>query len=361
MSILKQVAVIALIGCAGYFGYVYAWPLVRPADSRQVAEGRGADRLVARVVVQALELRPRRTRIEAVGTAEAIRSATLYPATAGEVAEVRILPNRKVEKGQLLLKLDSESEELAVELARVRVQDSRQLLERYERTAGTGAVPESTVDVARTALAEARIELRQAEVALEDRAILAPFEGYVGMTDAEVGDRVGPEDAITTLDDRGTLLVSFEIPELFLDRIEIGQPIGVATWGARDRQIEGQIVDLGSRIDQVTRSFVARAHVPNDDDRLRPGMSFAVVLDLYGRDYPLVPEVAVQWGGAGAYMWVVRDGRAKRVPVRIIQRQEGTVLVDAPIKAGETIVVEGIQRMRDGLEVGLIDTSASGP
>lgn len=354
MNLFKQFAALAVVAAAGYLGYLYAWPLVDVADSRQ-AGGRPTAAPVVRVLVEPAELRPERVRIEAVGTAEAIRSANLHPATAGEVVALAIAPNRKVAEGDLLLELDRRSEELAVELAEVRVKDTRQLLQRYERTAGTGAVPESTIDEARTALEEARIELRQAEVALADRSVLAPFAGHVGMTEVEVGDRIDQDDLIATLDDRSSLLVSFEIPEIFLERVRVGQPIQVATWMARERTIAGEIVDLGSRIDPQTRSFKARALVPNPDDRLRPGMSFAVTVDLEGPRYPLVPEVAVQWGGDGAFLWVVREGAAQRVPVRIVQRQEGTVLVDAPVEAGARVVVEGIQRMRDGLAVTLAE------
>jgi membrane fusion protein (multidrug efflux system) len=202
--------------------------------------------------------------------------------------------------------------------------------------------------------------LRQAEVALTDRMVIAPFAGNVGITDVEVGDRIGPEVPIVTLDDRSALLVSFAIPEIFLERVAIGQPVSVTAWGARDGAYSGQIVELGSRIDPVSRSFTARARVPNEGDRLRPGMSFAVLFDLLGDPYPLVPEVAVQWGGDGAYLWVIRDGKAERETARVVQRQEGTVLVDAAVAAGEPVVVEGIQRMRPGLEVQIDDSPGAG-
>ena len=86
-------------------------------------------------------------------------------------------------------------------------------------------------------------------------------------------------------------------------------------------------------------------------------MSFAVTLDLHGSHYPLVPEIAVRYGTDGAFVWVVREGAAARVPVRIVQRQEATVLVDAALEDGEPVVVEGIQRLRPGLAV---DVAAPG-
>ncbi|MBT5413858.1 MAG: efflux RND transporter periplasmic adaptor subunit [Rhodospirillaceae bacterium] len=347
---MKQLLIVAALCALGYLAYAYGWPLVYSADSRQAAE-QDAAKPPVQVLVHQVELRPERTRIEAVGTGEATLSATLFPATAGEVVGIGIAPNRKVAEGDLLLELNRRAEELAVDLAKVQLRRARQLLQRYESTGNSGVVPASTIDDARSAVEEARIALRQAEVDLTDRMVIAPFAGHVGMTEVEIGDRIGPDTAITTLDDRSTLLVSFAIPEIFLERVATGQSVSVSTWAARDRPYPGQIVELGSRIDPVSRSFMARARVPNQDDRLRPGMSFAIAFELLGNSYPLVPEAAVQWGGDGAYLWVLRDGKAERETVRIVQRQEGTVLVDAAVAAGEAVVVEGIQRMRPGLAV----------
>jgi len=92
-------------------------------------------------------------------------------------------------------------------------------------------------------------------------------------------------------------------------------------------------------------------------------MSFSVRLDLLGETYALVPEVAVQWGAEGPYLWVVRGGKAHREPVRIVQRQAGVTLVDGAIEDGQPVVVEGVQRMREGLEVSYAPATpaAAGP
>ena len=125
-------------------------------------------------------MRAERTRIKAVGTAMANRSVTLHPAAAGEVAAIHFSPDQKVSKGSVLLELDSRREKLAVDLARVRVRNARQALSRYERTVDSGAVAGSTVSDARDALEEAEIALRQTELALHDRRVLAPFDGFTG-------------------------------------------------------------------------------------------------------------------------------------------------------------------------------------
>jgi RND family efflux transporter MFP subunit len=303
------------------------------------------------VLVEPLQYHSIQTRVEAVGTSRAIRSIELHPATSGEVVAVKFEPGQRVSAGDVLVELDSRQEKLAVALAEVRLQDAERLFDRYQRTGSSGAILPTDIDTARTAVESARIELDQARVALEDRTIEAQFDGHVGITEVDPGDRINPDTLITTLDDRSALLVTFEVPEARVSDIRVDDQVAVATWNSREPTAYGRVVDIGSRIDPVTRTFVARAQVANETDALRPGMSFRVSLEVEGTAYPMVAETGVQWGADGAYIWSVVDGRAQRIPVQIMQRQQGRVLVDGDIERGALIVVEGIQRMREGIDV----------
>lgn len=319
-------------------------------------ESRGAP-----VVLQDVQFAVERTRLEAVGTSRAARSATIYPAASGEVVAVHFRTGQKVAAGDVLVELDARDERLAVELARLRLVDAERLLDRYGRTESSGAVTESTMDAARTAVTAARLELDRAEIALADRTIKAPFAGFVGITDVDAGDRIGPSTVITTLDERSVLLVSFDVPELMIDQLEQGQHIELATWNRQEITADGEIVEIDSRIDPVGRTFVARAHVDNRQDRLRPGMSFRVALEILGATWPLVPEIALQWGSDGAYVWAVDSGHAQRVAATVVQRSAGNVLIDAALSRDAQIVVEGVHRMREGLSVSGLDRVAPAP
>lgn len=314
-----------------------------------------------RVIVEPLEFNTERTRVEAVGTSRAVKSIAIHPAVSGEVVAVNFEPGQKVEKEDVLIELDQRDEALAVDLAQVQLGDAERLYERYQRTGDSGAVTPTALDAARSAVQAARIELDRARVALDYRTIEAPFSGYVGITDIDPGDRVNPDTMITTLDDRSALLVSFEVPETLIGRLTTQDDVEIATWNSREPTAFGEIVDIGSRIDPLTRTFVARALVNNQDDDLRPGMSFRVTMDLAGIPYPLIPETGLQWGAEGAYIWSVVDRRAHRVPVAIVQRQEGHVLVESDaLDEGDLIVVEGIQRVREGMEVTYDQPSLAG-
>lgn len=288
------------------------------------------------------------------GSGTARQSVVLYPAVPGEVAEVGFRPGQSVRAGQVLLRLEDRAQRLAADLASARVDAARALTLRHEGTRGTGAVPESVVDEARAALRTAEIELAQAREAVADRVVRAPFGGVVGLAAVERGDRVTTETALTTLDDRRVLFIDFEIPEPHLARVKIGQAVTATNPAYPGRAFQGQVAEIDSRVDPVSRNVRMRAAVPNTDDVLRPGMSFQVQLDLTGAARVSVLELALQWDRDGPFVWVVRDARSVRVPARPLRRTEGRVLVDGELRAGETVVVEGVQRLREGLAVRVI-------
>lgn len=304
-----------------------------------------------RVIVAPIAYESEQTRVEAVGTSRAIRSVELHPESSGEVVAVNFQPGERVSSGDVLVELDARDAILAVELAEVRLKDAERLFERYRKTGSSGAVLPTTIDAAETQAEAARIELDKARIALDHRTIEAAFDGHVGITEIDAGDRVDPTTMITTLDDRSALLVSFPVPEALVGELSVGDSVSLGTWADRKNRLRGEIVDIGSRIDPATRTFVARARVSNDDDQLRPGMSFRVRIEINGNEYPVIAETAVQWGAEGAYVWSIVDGVARRVPVNIVQRNQGRVLVDADLDRGVLIVVEGIQRMREGIAV----------
>lgn len=329
-------------------GLVAAASLASACSEAPQGERPYAARIVP-VIAEPLRFEHAGTVVEAVGTSRALLSTEVHPAASGEVVAVNFEPGQFVRAGDVLVELDSREQKLAEELARLRLEDAQRLYDRYSRSAASGAVLPTAVDAARTAMETARVELEQARVALTDRKIVAVFDGYVGATEVDPGDRVGPDTMITTLDDRSALLVSFEIPEAYVGELHAGDQVALETWSAAMPNIDGEIVDISSRIDPRNRTFVARARVANTDDLLRPGMSFRVAIDVQGERYAVVSETAVLWGADGAYTWKIVDGVAQRLPVRVVQRREGRVLIDGDFSGSEIIVVEGTQRMRDGV------------
>lgn len=324
-------------------------PDAQPASTAQ--RGGGGERSLP-VIAEYASLMDEKTVVEAVGTGKSALGVSIYPAVSGEVADVLVRAGDKVTKGQVLVILDSDRERLARDLAAVQARDAEQLLARYEKARPLGAVAESEVDSARTALAEARIALDQAEVNLADRTILAPFDGIVGIPQVEAGDRVDSSTAIVTLDNIDSILVDFEVAETRFDNVRPGQSVRVETWSLPGEEFTGVVESIGSRIDPESRTFAVRARVPNPNSRLLAGMSFAVYVDIEGKQYPAVAEISVLWGDEGTYVWRIDDeDKVSRVPVRVVKRTNGRILLDGGIAEGDLVVVEGVLRLRPGRTV----------
>lgn len=303
------------------------------------------------VVLNKIEFQHEQNTVQAVGTAEAIRAVTLYPAVADEVTAVNFKPGQKVNKGDVLLTLDDRRQVVAVQRAEIQLKEAERALQRLIDSQSRGAVAQSDIDLATTTRDLAKVTLNEAKADLADRSIVAPFSGFVGLTDVEVGDRITTTTPVTTLDDRSALYVNFRAPESSVDLLQSESTVELQPWSNRDISLTAKIAQLDSRISTTDRTMAARALLDNTNDQYRPGMSFRVNLILHGERYAAIPESALLWGATGAYIYKAVEGKAKRVDVNVHQRLRGTILVSGELGEGDLLIAEGIQRLREGQQV----------
>lgn len=259
----------------------------------------------------------------------------------------------KVSKGQLLVQLDDRDQILALRLAKVKYNDSKITLNRYQKAVPEGAISQNELDSAQAAHDAALLAVDRAQLDIDERKILAPFDGIVGIPKVDPGDRVNPSILITGLDDRRTLYLDFEIPESLAGYLQTNkdQRINARTPAFPGQVFQGQLSAQQSRIDPARRTLQVRAQIDNSLDQLRPGMSFHTNWEIPGEYLPSVPEVALQWTREGAHIWKIVDAKARKIPVKVISRKNSRVLLEGQIEQGDLVVIEGLQRLRDGLDV----------
>ncbi|MCC2604348.1 efflux RND transporter periplasmic adaptor subunit [Planctobacterium marinum] len=312
--------------------------------------GNGPER-AANIIAQPLQFQPLKSAIDTIGTAEAQRSVSIYPATSDIVTEVLFQPGDFVQSGQVLIKLDDRRQVIAVERAKIELADRERTLTRLKESKTRGAATQSDVDDAITERDLAKVQLQSAAADLEDRTVNAPFSGYLGLTDVEPGDRINTNTLITTIDDRSNLYINFSAPESALTILNNEAIVTLSPWNNRGNEITAEIAQIDSRINIQDRTLKVRAILDNQHDVYRPGLSFKVTLQLDGEPYPVIPEAALSWGATGAYVWIVREGKANRERVNIVQRLRGNILVEGQLQRGESLVIEGIQQLREGQAV----------
>ncbi|HEV7254440.1 MAG TPA: efflux RND transporter periplasmic adaptor subunit [Mesorhizobium sp.] len=311
--------------------------------------GRGGPPMA--VVVEPVVQATINDRLQAIGTGRAAASVTVQPFGAGRITAVEVESGERVEADTVLLRLDSEAEEIALDRARIARDDAEARLERITALRRSNTVTAVEQAEAEVALRNAELAVREAEVALERRTVVSPIAGIVGIVPVEVGNRVTAETAVATVDDRSSLVVDFWVPERFANAIEVGAPVTAEAVARPGEVSEGTVSAVDNRIDQASRTLQVQARIGNPDDRLRAGQSFQVSMSFPGDTFPAVDPLAVQWGSDGAFVWAVREGRGERVPVRIVQRNTENVLVDGQLTPEEMVVTQGVHAVRQGAEV----------
>lgn len=305
----------------------------------------------AEVITAPINFEQKTSRVEAVGTAEAIRSVVIFPAVADKVTAVKFVPGQQVQAQDILLELDSRRQKVALARVTIQLADAERTVVRLQESRKKGAIAQSDLDEAITARDLLKVQLSEVNTELEDRTVKAPFTGVLGLTDVEQGDRISLQTAITTIDDRRQLLINFNAPEAALPILQGNASVELEPWQSQGLRMQADITEVDSRINLSNRSIRVRALLDNSADIYRPGMSFRVILQLTGEQYAVIPEAALMWGATSAYVWLVQEGKAQKVDVQIQQRLSGRLLVSGKLTAKDQLIVEGVQTLREGQSV----------
>ena len=309
--------------------------------------GSGAPR-GALVVVEAAEIGTVNDRLAAIGDGRAIQTVVVMPQVSGTITEIHVASGQRIRKGDLLARLDNEEQLIERDKAQVTLRSAQEKSQSYKNLQ---SVPRLDVLDAQIAEESAKLALSTAELNLRRRDIVAPIDGVAGIVAVNVGDNVTTQTSIVTLDDRSKILMDFWAPERFVAQLKPGQPVEANSVSRPGEIFTGEIESIDNRVDSASRTIRVRAKIDNARDELRAGMSFNVTMRFGGEPYPAVNPLSVQWDAEGAYVWKVANDKAQKVRVRIIQRNSDRVLVDADLKAEDMIVIEGLQRVRQGQPV----------
>ncbi len=309
---------------------------------------RGGDRPTP-VIVFETRLVPFAERIEALGTLRANETVALTPPVADTITAINFDDGARVEAGFVLAEMTSAEERALLSEARSTVAESRSQYERARDLAERGSATQATLDQRRRDYDTAQARLRATESRLQDRLIVAPFGGVVGLRTVSVGTFVSAGQVITTLYDDSVMKLDFSLPEVYLPSVAVGQSVEATARALPDDIFQGHVASLGAAIDPVTRSIPVRALIPNEDRRLRPGMLMRVEILRDERQAIVVPEAAVIVEGRDTFVWVVdANSQAERRLVRLGARQPGVVEITSGLTVAELIVTHGGSNLRPG-------------
>ena len=373
---ITSVVILLLLGGLGYFQFVFKPQMIRTFLSQMKPPP---------VTVTAEPARVERwiERLASIGTLIASQGVEVTSQVAGIVTEVLIDSGKEVPQGTKLVQLDT-----AVELAdldnAVAVQREAELA--YERQADLmqkRVTSEANLDTARAKREVAGAAVKRIQAVIAQKAIASPFAGRLGIRKVEKGQYVSAGMALVSLQALDPIRADFPMPEQYVGKLAVGQPIELTVDAYPGQVFKGEIQSLDARVAQDTRTLLVRGLLPNPERKLLPGM-FANVTVLVGdpRDVVTVPRTAVTYSLYGDSVYVVKPAPAgdaappaagsaaaaapsqPAAPALVVERRfvrtgqvrDDRVAVTFGLEAGEDVVTTGQLKLNPGASV-LIDNS----
>jgi RND family efflux transporter MFP subunit len=309
--------------------------------------------------------------VDAIGMVTPISSVALKSRVETTIVSVHFEDGAKVAEGDLLFTLDARQIDAQIEQAEgVLAKDQSQLegaqrdLRRYGELIGKGATTQVNLDNAKTA-ADILIGTIKADQAALDNLkvqksytlIRAPFPGRISAANVKVGNFVRPADLapLAVINQMAPVYVAFAIPQRVLVDLREAMAKGAsgvtATIPGHQRSETGKVAMVDNTVDATTGMVTVRGIMNNENESLWPGTLVATKLTIRSENSVVVPTVAVQRGQDGNYVFLVRDGVAKKQPVKVDRTFQGTSVISEGLSGDESVVVDGQLLLSDGSRV----------
>ncbi len=309
--------------------------------------------------------------VESVGSLRAVQGADLSTEESGMVTKIFFENGQEVKEGDLLLELDTQTEQANLRSAEAEADLARTVYDRTKQLRVNSTVPQSEMDTAESNLRKMTALVEQLRSTIRKKQLRAPFTGRLGIREVNLGQYVDQGDKIVSLQSLDPIFVDFLLPQQLLSQLTPGRPLRVITDVYPDKFFDGELTAVNTEIDPVTRNIRLQGTLSNPGGLLRPGMFGRILLSLgEASEVTSIPLTAVVAATYGDSVFVIEektgeDGVTKTVATqRFIRtgRAEGDfIAVTEGLQPGETVVSAGAFKLRNGSVVEVNNDMAPRP
>jgi membrane fusion protein (multidrug efflux system) len=290
--------------------------------------------------------------VRATGRVEAVDAVELRPDEQGRVMAILFREGQHVTRGTPLIKIDDAMLRAQAERAVADRDLATQQLQRVRHLRSQNASSVADLERAEAAARSAAASVAVLALQIERTTVRAPFSGVVGQRFVSVGDYVTPASRLLTLQTVDPQRAVIEVPERHAVRLREGQTVEFTVAAVPGRVFRAQVDFIDPVVQDELRTIVVKGRAPNPDRVLRPGMFIEARLATATRSNAVVvPEDAVQPLRTANVVWAVADGKASRRVVQLGARSQGVVEIVSGVRAGEQVVVGGLERMAEGVPI----------
>lgn len=354
---------------------VIAWRVLSPAPAAEAAPASTATPVrVATVVREDLLVR-----LKALGTVTPLHTVSLRSRVDGELLRLSFREGEHVKAGDLIAEIDPRPYQVALARALGTQQQNLAELDNAQTQLKRYSELQAKHFVSAQDLSDQQSKVRQlqgrrqtdqaavdeARLQLQYTRITAPVAGRMGLRNVDVGNlvRSGDTEPLATITQTTPISVLFTVPEPDLPAVVAAvratPDLTVEAWDREERQAlgSGVLSSLDNRIDTATGTLKLRAQFANADEALFPNQFVNIRLQVSSADAVVIPNAAVQFGSKGSYVYVIAPNNTSHLRNVVLGPADGErVSVREGLKAGERVVVEGIDGLREGAPVEVVPT-----
>jgi membrane fusion protein (multidrug efflux system) len=310
--------------------------------------------------------------LSAVGSISAVQGAIVSTELGGIVSEVGFQSGSEAKKGEVLLKLDSSSEEALLHTAEADLELARANLQRERDLAARKVVSKQELDAAESTFGQKQGTVDNMRAFIAKKQVRAPFDGQLGIRQVNVGQMINSGQQVVSLQALDPVYVDFALPQQELSKLAPGLEALVRTDAVPGREFKGKLTALNSMVDTVTRNVTLQATFENPDHALKPGMFVKIDIALPEKGKTLViPGSAVSYAPYGDSVFVIdkkkdpKTGKEtqtlRQAFVRVGEARGDFVSVTQGLKAGDETVSTGVFKLRNGMAVTINNDLAPKP
>ncbi|WP_417317259.1 efflux RND transporter periplasmic adaptor subunit [Emcibacter sp.] len=332
------------------------------------------------VVVVRVEEKEVGRQLQRVGRVQAVEKIELKTRVEGFLEKRLFEEGGRVKKGELLYLIERAPYRITVDKRRAELTGAEAFyinasaaLKRARELRKKGVASQATLDNAineevnaKVALMQARANMEEAELDLSYTQIRSPIDGQISISNFSVGNLVKPDSGtLATVSSVDPIYVSLSISEKnLLDVRRHGLREGQRPFVARLQLSDGSIYDqigefdyLGTEVSQTTDTITVRASFPNPEGLLLPGQFVHVLIEeREKKKRMLIPQATVQQDRQGYFVLVITDdNQVQQRRIQVAGAQATSWIVSSGLAAGERIILEGLQKVRSGMEVNVVE------
>ncbi|EKD54518.1 MAG: acriflavin resistance periplasmic protein [uncultured bacterium] len=299
--------------------------------------------------------------LQAMGTLVSAKHTEITPEIAGHVAKVFFTDGGVfVKQGTPLVQLDDATFKTKLESDKANLIYSEDDYKRKIFLGKHGAISEQAIDQALADLKTKEAAVKQSQVEVDRMLLTAPFDGVLGEIKVSPGDYVTIGQDIMSLTDLAHLHVEYAVSEKYLPLLKIGQSVKMTTHVYPGKEFTGTIAFISPTINNSDRTISVYAELLNKDHALTAGLFMNVVQELgTEKNTLIIPAASLVPTIEGQEVYKIVNHKAIAVAVTIGQHVENNVQILSGLTAGDVIVLNGQQQLKDGMTVEIRPLDAS--